>query len=122
MGSFQQTWEDPTKKCKITNCFGDSDPLDVIELSSKSYSIGEVIPIKILGAISVIDNNEADWKIIGIEHTYFFDIIHQDMEKLIYDWLNNYKKGINIISPKIETKSIAIEIINLTHFYWKNKK
>lgn len=120
-GFLPQTWEDPGKNCEVTGCFGDSDPVDVIELSSKSYKIGEVLPIKILGAIPIIDNNETDWKIIGIEHKYFFDIIHRDVKNTIFDWLNNYKTGINIIGDKIHSKDAALRVITTTYQHWKNK-
>ena len=34
-GAFPQTWEDPHRKDKSTDCCGDNDPIDVCEIGSK---------------------------------------------------------------------------------------
>jgi len=65
-GMLPQTYEDPQNPCPHTGLLGDGDPLDVIDLGSSSLCIGEVIKIKPLGALPLIDQGEIDWKIIGI--------------------------------------------------------
>ncbi|XP_008953599.1 inorganic pyrophosphatase 2, mitochondrial isoform X3 [Pan paniscus] len=65
-GTLPQTWEDPHEKDKSTNCFGDNDPIDVCEIGSKILSCGEVIHVKILGILALIDEGETDWKLIAI--------------------------------------------------------
>ncbi|XP_025241907.1 inorganic pyrophosphatase 2, mitochondrial isoform X4 [Theropithecus gelada] len=65
-GTLPQTWEDPREKDKSTNCFGDNDPIDVCEIGSKILSCGEVVHVKILGILALIDEGETDWKLIAI--------------------------------------------------------
>lgn len=82
-GAFPQTWEDPTHKDESTEAFGDNDPIDVCELSGVPRKTGDVIPVKVLGTIAMIDDGsspplssrfplfsdtqgETDWKIIAI--------------------------------------------------------
>ncbi|KAB0341416.1 hypothetical protein FD755_020153, partial [Muntiacus reevesi] len=36
-GALPQTWEDPHRKDKSTDCCGDNDPIDVCEIGSKVY-------------------------------------------------------------------------------------
>ncbi|XP_071071306.1 inorganic pyrophosphatase 2, mitochondrial isoform X4 [Dasypus novemcinctus] len=65
-GALPQTWEDPHQKDKSTDCCGDNDPIDVCEIGSKIFSRGEVIRVKILGILALIDEGETDWKLIAI--------------------------------------------------------
>ncbi|XP_045140259.1 inorganic pyrophosphatase 2, mitochondrial [Echinops telfairi] len=65
-GALPQTWEDPHHKDKNTDCCGDNDPIDVCEIGSKIFSRGEVIQVKILGILALIDEGETDWKVIAI--------------------------------------------------------
>ncbi|EPY81198.1 hypothetical protein CB1_000750004 [Camelus ferus] len=37
-GALPQTWEDPSRKDKSTDCCGDNDPIDVCEVGSKCLS------------------------------------------------------------------------------------
>ena len=62
-----QTWEDPNVKDEVTGCNGDNDPLDICEIGSKIHERGSVIEVKPLGALGLIDEGEADWKIICID-------------------------------------------------------
>lgn len=66
-GALPQTWEDPNVKDETTGCNGDNDPLDVCEIGSKIHQRGSVVQVKILGALGLIDEGEADWKIICID-------------------------------------------------------
>lgn len=62
-----QTWEDPNVKDETTGCNGDNDPLDVCEIGSRIHERGSVVQVKVLGALGLIDEGEADWKIIVID-------------------------------------------------------
>ena len=44
-------------------CFGDDDPIDVVEIGSKAISMGSVVEVKPLGVIAMIDDGELDWKV-----------------------------------------------------------
>eukprot|EP00831_Metopus_contortus_P026770 TRINITY_DN2268_c0_g1_i4.p1 TRINITY_DN2268_c0_g1~~TRINITY_DN2268_c0_g1_i4.p1 ORF type:complete len:202 (-),score=11.64 TRINITY_DN2268_c0_g1_i4:44-649(-) len=73
-GMLPQTWSDSTtKECKAglivykkIQLQGDDDPLDICELGSKEFEIGDVIRTQILGAFCVQDKNECDWKVLGL--------------------------------------------------------
>jgi nucleosome-remodeling factor subunit len=68
-GALPQTWEDPNVLDELTGCKGDNDPLDVCEIGSRVYQRGSVVQVKVLGALGLIDEGEADWKIIAIDIT-----------------------------------------------------
>ena len=66
-GAIPQTWEDPEHTDSSTGCKGDGDPVDVCEIGSKVHKRGEVIGVKILGCLAMIDEGETDWKVIAID-------------------------------------------------------
>lgn len=61
--------KDPNVKDQTTGFNGDNDPLDVCEIGSKVQTRGAVVQVKVLGALGLIDEGEADWKIIAIDIT-----------------------------------------------------
>lgn len=89
-----QTWEDPNHQDSDTGCCGDNDPIDICDIGNKvKYqdthihkktitlyfnnvshntlnlqvcSRGEVIKVKVLGTLALIDEGETDWKVIVI--------------------------------------------------------
>jgi len=63
-GLLPQTWEDPAHK--EGNYTGDNDPLDIIELGSAARRVGDVVPVKVLGNLKLIDQGELDHKIIAL--------------------------------------------------------
>lgn len=47
-------------------CFhtqGDNDPVDVVEIGSRTLEQGGVYPVKPLGVYAMIDDGELDWKV-----------------------------------------------------------
>ena len=92
MTNMWQTWEDPGHKDGDTGCCGDNDPIDICDIGNKvrerliqlqlnsiksptfwphDYfdqvcTRGEVIKIKVLGTLALIDEGETDWKVIVI--------------------------------------------------------
>jgi inorganic pyrophosphatase len=65
-GCLPQTWEDPNEEHPVLKCFGDNDPIDVVEIGSKALAMGTVVEVKPLGVIAMIDDGELDWKVIYI--------------------------------------------------------
>ena len=61
-----QTWEDPESVHPDAKAKGDNDPLDVCEIGLRILGVAEVAPVKVLGVLCLIDEGEADWKIIAI--------------------------------------------------------
>lgn len=67
-GAVPQTWENPHKK-ELTDVgmfVGDNDPLDIMDFSYIPHQVGEVYPVKVYGAIALIDQGEMDWKLLGV--------------------------------------------------------
>ena len=54
-GALPQTWEDPGHVDANTGAKGDNDPLDVCEIGYRVAKRGEVIQVKILGTVALID-------------------------------------------------------------------
>mmetsp|Transcript_55007 Transcript_55007/g.87801 ORF Transcript_55007/g.87801 Transcript_55007/m.87801 type:complete len:396 (+) Transcript_55007:82-1269(+) len=143
-GFIPQTWEDPNDKSEFTDSTedlgGDNDPVDVVELSDPSdfpLERGLIVPIKVLGALGLIDEGEIDWKIIGLRANHpEIDNIHtihdanqvlgRDVSEIIIDWFENYKvpdgKPQNHFSHNKEyhDAQTAIKIIEETHRQWYN--
>lgn len=65
-GCFPQTWENPTEVHMETGALGDGDPLDVCEIGSKIAKVGEVMQVKVLGVLGMIDEGEMDWKVLVV--------------------------------------------------------
>ena len=71
-GAMPRTWEDPNHLLDVeleTKVAGDNDPLDVCEIGLRKAAIGEVREVKVLGVLCMIDDGEADWKVICIDKT-----------------------------------------------------
>ncbi|KAJ2952262.1 hypothetical protein O0L34_g4539 [Tuta absoluta] len=66
-GALPQTWENPQHIDGGTQARGDNDPIDVIEIGSRVAARGDVIQVKIVGTIALIDEGETDWKLIAID-------------------------------------------------------
>ncbi|XP_066135541.1 inorganic pyrophosphatase 2, mitochondrial isoform X2 [Saccopteryx bilineata] len=134
-GALPQTWEDPHQKDKNTDCCGDNDPIDVCEIGSKVLSCGEVIHVKILGILALIDQNETDWKLIAInvndpEASKLHDIDDVKKYKPGYleatvNWFRFYKvpegKPENqfAFNGAFKNKAFALEVIKSAHECWK---
>ncbi|KPP63296.1 inorganic pyrophosphatase-like, partial [Scleropages formosus] len=134
-GAIPQTWEDPDHKDGDTGCCGDNDPIDVCDIGSKVCSRGEVIKVKVLGTLALIDEGETDWKVIAVnvedpEADNFNNI--DDVRRLkpgyleaTVDWFKRYKvpdgKQENqfAFNGEFKDKDFAIDVIKSTHEYWK---
>ncbi|KAM6221281.1 inorganic pyrophosphatase 2, mitochondrial [Rhynchocyon petersi] len=134
-GALPQTWEDPHRKDKSTDCCGDNDPIDVCEIGSKVFSRGDVIHVKILGVLALIDEDETDWKVIAInvndpDASKIHDLDDVKKYKPGYleatiNWFKLYKvpegKPENkfAFNGEFKNKAFALEVIKSTHEHWK---
>lgn len=134
-GAIPQTWEDPGHTDKDTGCCGDNDPIDVCEIGSKILCRGDIVRVKVLGVLAMIDEGETDWKVIGInvddpEAKDFNNI--SDVRRLkpgyleaTVDWFRRYKvpdgKPENkfAFNEEFKDRDFAIETIKATHGFWK---
>lgn len=134
-GAFPQTWENPEHLDSSTGCKGDNDPIDVLEIGSRIAKRGEVVQVKILGVVALIDEGETDWKVISINvndplAADVNDIADVDKKfpgllKATIEWFKIYKipdgKPENQFAFDGEAKNaeFATNIVNETHNFWK---
>ncbi|XP_044757440.1 inorganic pyrophosphatase isoform X2 [Coccinella septempunctata] len=135
-GALPQTWENPEHLDDGTGCKGDNDPIDVIEIGYRVCKRGEVIPVKIIGTIALIDEGETDWKLIAINvNDPLADQINDvsDVEKHFpgllkasVEWFKIYKipdgKPENQFAFNGEAKNaqFALKIVDEVHKFWKS--
>lgn len=135
-GCLPRTWEDPTfVHPDAEGCRGDNDPLDVCEIGARIIKAGEVRPVKVLGILCMIDEGEADWKLVTIDaedkwapylnNIEDVDIQMPGMLDAIREWFRTYKipdgKPPNVfgLQERFMDKSYAFEIIKECNHAWK---
>mmetsp|Transcript_13620 Transcript_13620/g.42094 ORF Transcript_13620/g.42094 Transcript_13620/m.42094 type:complete len:271 (-) Transcript_13620:37-849(-) len=134
-GCIPQTWENPNEEHPELKCFGDDDPIDVVEIGSSALEAGSVTPVKALGVLAMIDDGELDWKVIAVSTAdplaaKLNDVA--DIEKEcpgvvsgIREWFRWYKtpddKPLNGFGFNEEAlpAAKACEVIAETHAAWK---
>lgn len=135
-GMLPQTWEDPARK-GFNGTSGDNDPLDVMEIGSQPFKVGEMRPVKILGDLELIDQGELDHKVIVIDvndpkaallnsAADLPRVMPGVLENLL-EWLKMYKttdgKEVNVLAS--DTPKSAAEtahVIAECHESWKALK
>ncbi|XP_041362314.1 inorganic pyrophosphatase-like [Gigantopelta aegis] len=134
-GAFPQTWEDPNKTYEETGTKGDADPLDVCEIGHKIHKLGDVIRVKMLGTMLLIDEGETDWKMLAIDVTDPLAPSLNDIEdvekhmpgflKATYEWFKFYKvpdgKPENNFAweGRAKNKAFAVDVVNECHNQWQ---
>jgi inorganic pyrophosphatase len=134
-GSMPQTWEDSNVALAGTTFKGDGDPLDVVEIGSAVLPCGAVAPVRVLGAIALIDEGEIDWKIVAISTAdaaaaRLKDIGDVDQAKLdqVREWYKLYKtvdgKGVNqfAFEGKFFDRAYTLKLIEECGKAWKKHK
>jgi len=130
-GALPQTWEDPTIASPQTGLVGDGDPVDVVEIGKFTHPIGEVVRVKIIGVLGLIDEGETDWKVIAIDvkdSTAHFINGPKDLEthkpgciEGIRDFFINYKvpdgkpKNTLAFDGEIKDQAFAFKVIEESH-------
>jgi inorganic pyrophosphatase len=137
-GMLPQTWEDPEVKHPTLGFTGDNDPVDVVEIGSETLAEGSVEPVKVLGALAMIDEGELDWKIIAVRKD---DPLASELNDIgdvkekcpgvvsgIREWFRWYKtpdgKPLNEFGfdEVAIGKKEALEVVAETHEAWKKLK
>jgi inorganic pyrophosphatase len=134
-GCLPQTWEDPGVKHPQLECFGDNDPIDVVEIGSAALPMGSIKPVKALGVLAMIDDGELDWKVVAIAHDDPLAETMNDMADVpeavqagIREWFRWYKtpddKPLNAFGfdEKYLDKKEAEAVIAETNEAWKKLK
>lgn len=130
-GALPQTWEHSGVQDSHTKLFGDNDPVDAFDISTMPRKPGDIVKVKVLGAIAMIDNKETDWKILVINTEDEMASKYNDITDIpwgvvdtIYDFLLNYKtsegKSQNEFFKKIYwNQQEALDIIGELHRNWR---
>ncbi|UKK02361.2 inorganic pyrophosphatase [Theileria orientalis] len=144
-GAIPRTWEAPMPYVhKYTGdkgepltmeLLGDNDPLDIVDVGRVTRKVGDLVAMKPVGAVSLIDQNEIDWKILGVspDDEHFDDI--NDLKDVdvyypgtttgILEFFRWYKtprgKPLNKFLPQKNfcTRSEALELVQETHHYYQ---
>jgi len=133
-GCFPRTWEDPDFVHPDVGVGGDNDPLDVCEIGLRQIKTCQVRPVKVLGVLCMIDEGEADWKVIAIDkEDPWAEKLHdiEDVEKLlpgtldvVREWFRTYKvpdgKPENkfAFDEKFMNRAFTLGVMHETHAAW----
>jgi len=133
-GCFPRTWEDPDFVHPDIKVGGYNDPLDVCDIGLRQIPTGKVRPVKVLGVLCMIDEGEADWKVIVIDREDAWADKLQDINDVetllpgtldtIREWFRTYKipdgKPANefALGEKFMPRAFALEVIHETHRAW----
>jgi len=133
-GCFPRTWEDPDFIHPDVGVGGDNDPLDVCEIGLRQIRTGQVRPVKVLGVLCMVDEGEADWKVIVIDREdAWAEKLHDidDVQKLlpgtldtIREWFRTYKipdgKPPNefALGERFMDRAYALSVVHETHRAW----
>ncbi|CAK0851718.1 unnamed protein product [Prorocentrum cordatum] len=133
-GFLPQTWEDPSHMHNELKVNGDDDPVDVVEIGSRAHKQGEIVRVKVLGVLAMIDSGELDWKVIAISADdeladQLNDIKDVETKMVgvvagIREWFRWYKtpdgKPLNSFGygEEVLGKKRALEVIQETHDSW----
>uniref|UniRef100_A0A7R9WGY6 inorganic diphosphatase n=1 Tax=Pseudictyota dubia TaxID=2749911 RepID=A0A7R9WGY6_9STRA len=134
-GCLPQTWEDPNEEHPELKVFGDDDPIDVVEIGSKSLAMGTVTEVKPLGVLAMIDDGELDWKVLAVatddplaEEYKDIDDVPDAVKDGVREWFRWYKtpddKPLNGFGfdEKYLNAEEAEKVIAETHESWKKLK
>lgn len=133
-GALPQTWENPNHKDQYTGCMGDGDPLDCCDISSRVAASGEVMRVKVLGLLAMIDDGETDWKLFvisvndpdagRINDLADIEKVRPGLIEATRDWFRRYKmpagKPANSFAfdGQAKDKAFALSIVDETNQEW----
>uniref|UniRef100_A0A3B0MQ98 inorganic diphosphatase n=1 Tax=Theileria annulata TaxID=5874 RepID=A0A3B0MQ98_THEAN len=144
-GAIPRTWEAPVPyehhykddngEDRLMSLVGDNDPLDVVDVGKRTLKVGDVVAMKPVGGLALIDQKEIDWKILAVsqEDEHFSDINElEDVDKFypgtttgILEFFRWYKtprgKPLNEFLPNktFISKKEAMEVIHQTSEHYK---
>ncbi|KAM3957830.1 inorganic pyrophosphatase Nurf-38 [Aphomia sociella] len=135
-GALPQTWENPQHVDAATQARGDNDPIDVIEIGERVAARGDVFPVKVLGALALIDEGETDWKLIAVDArdpsaaqlSGVADVerLFPGLLRATVEWFRLYKvpdgKPVNQFAFDGEAKDeeFAYKVIDEVHEFWRS--
>lgn len=130
-GSIPQTWESPNVNHTFTGYPGDKDPMDLFDIGQDPGYVGQVKQVKVLGGLSVVDDDETDWKMMGIDiNDPLAPLVNSvaDVEKYrpgttqaFYDWFAGFEtEKTPITGDKYQDQALCLDQIKESHDFWKD--
>jgi len=132
-GCLPQTYRHPEQLDEIYGAPGDDDPLDCLDISDHVRGVGEIVQCRPLGAVCLIDEGQADWKIIVVS-TAASDPLAQartpeDVERIApgriqecLQWMDDFKqsRGGDQATLHFEVHGIeqAMHLLEKDHAAW----
>jgi len=133
-GCFPRTWEDPDFVHPDVGVGGDNDPLDVCEIGLRQIQTCQVRPVKVLGVLCMIDEGEADWKVIAIDKEDPWAAILNDIDDVqrllpgtletVREWFRTYKvpdgkpENTFALGEKFMDRAFTLSVMHETHRAW----
>jgi len=132
-GCFPQTYRDPEEIDELHGAPGDDDPLDVLDVSGHSVGVGDIVECRILGAVCLVDEGEADWKVFVV-NTKAGPLSHaksiEDVEDVapgriqeMLGWMEDFKhstgKDTATLHMKIHDADWATQLVERDHASWR---
>jgi len=133
-GAIPQTWENPGHTDAATGCKGDNDPVDICEIGHRVANRGDVLEVKLLGILAMVDDGETDWKVIVIDvndpladKLNSMDDVDREMpgfKEATREWFRIYKmpdgKPENVFGfdGAYKDPEFAGKVIEETHEFW----
>ncbi|KAJ4983225.1 inorganic pyrophosphatase [Stagonosporopsis vannaccii] len=120
---------------KYQSCFigypGDSDPMDLFDISQDPGYYGQVKQSKILGGLSVVNDDETDWKMMGIDMKNPLAAVVNSIEEVekyrpvitqaFYDWFDGFQEDKTlIISTGDQDQIFCLQQVAESHDFWKD--
>mmetsp|Transcript_89253 Transcript_89253/g.178383 ORF Transcript_89253/g.178383 Transcript_89253/m.178383 type:complete len:274 (-) Transcript_89253:310-1131(-) len=134
-GAIAQTWEDPAFITKETGFGGDNDPVDVLQINAKPCFVGEIMPVRVLGVLALVDDDETDWKLIVVDPRDPAVAAYRDIKDVpeakvsaMREWFRLYKtaegKGPNKfgLDEQAMDAAFAMRVADETHELWRTMK
>lgn len=128
-GCFPQTYRDPDVLDELFQAGGDDDPLDVVDLSSAPVEVGAVVRCRPLGAVCLIDEGQADWKVLVVNVDHAGPLREarsiDDVERIVpgkvnevLKWMDDFKRNSTVDSEmhfEVHDSLRAVSIIEGDH-------
>jgi len=134
-GYFPQTWENPNHKDESTGAMGDNDPVDICEIGHRVAKRGDVLEVKVLGTLAMIDDGETDWKmiVIDVDDPIASELNNlDDVENAMPGFLSNTREWFRVykmpdgkpenkfgFDGEYQNAEFACKIIEETNVFWK---
>ncbi|CAK9065787.1 unnamed protein product [Durusdinium trenchii] len=133
-GCFPQTYRDPLQHDELHCAPGDDDPLDVIDVSFRTLRVGEVALCRVLGAVCLIDEGQADWKIFvtsqleddgGAPLHSMTEVERRwpNRAMQILTWMDDFKQhqdtGATHLHYHVHSSEVALSIVRKDHEAYK---